>query len=64
MSVEPNLKLLDALTTLAAVAKEWRKAEKRHALIVIGELNGDAAAVKLEADKALHLLRIAADKLS
>lgn len=47
---------------LVEAAKEWRKAEKRHALMELGELGGDSGEAKSIAERKLHAVRIAADK--
>lgn len=48
--------------SLVEAAKEWRKAEKRHALMELGELGGDSDGAKSIAERKLHAVRIAADK--
>ena len=48
--------------SLVEAAKEWRKAEKRHALMELGELGGDSNKAKSIAERKLHAVRIAADK--
>ena len=49
--------------SLVEAVKAWRKAEKRHALMVLGELGGDADEAKDIADRKLHAVRIEAEKI-
>jgi hypothetical protein len=65
-SVEGSSEQLGAVATgsvaLFAAVKAWRKAERKHASIVLGLREGDLATTKDDADKKLHAVRIEADK--
>jgi len=53
---------LRLLMQLADQAAAWRRAEKRHALIVLEQLKGDQAEAQAAMEKALTEVRIATDK--
>ncbi len=48
---------------LLAAVREWRHAEKRHAMITLGELTGNVDEAKEIAERKLHEVRIAADRV-
>lgn len=50
-----------SVENLLIAAQDWRRAEKRHALISLGVINGDLDAAEDEVSRKLHALRIAAD---
>lgn len=48
---------------LLEALRRWRYFEKRHALIVLGELGGDRESAERAYIRALHELRIVADRV-
>jgi hypothetical protein len=47
---------------LLEALRRWRYFEKRHAAVVLGEIDIDAQQAKEVSDRALHQLRIVADR--
>lgn len=51
-----------ASSELLEALRRWRYFEKRHAATVLGELDIDLERAQMASDRALHILRIEADK--
>lgn len=60
---ESSFAALSGWTSLLEALKAWRKAEKQHALMVLGELGGDIDKARDDAERKLHAVRIEADKI-